>query len=124
VQRRAFFRWLALLMGAGVLGAHILTTNGPIKLPHWTYLDMEDFVKHTTGMAIFAITYRLSYRGTPKLAARNTVLFCSLWGGFCEVLQHFIPARDFSVFELGTNTMTPALIALLSLVPLLFTRRD
>jgi hypothetical protein len=122
MQRRPFFRWLAVLMAAGVLVAHIITVNGPIRLPHWLYLDLEDLVKHTSGMAIFALTYRLSYSAAPRLAARNTVLFCSSWGAFCEVLQHFIPARDFSIYELGTNTLTPALIALLSLTPLIFKR--
>ena len=110
-------------MGAGVLFAHIHTQNGPIKLPHWLYLDMEDLLKHTVGMAIFAITYRLSYSGAPALAARNTVLICSGWGGFCEVLQHWIPARDFSIFELAANTLTPLAVALASMLPSVLSRR-
>jgi hypothetical protein len=42
-------------------------------------------------------------------AGLRTVLLCSGWGAFCEVLQLWHPYRDASPYEFAINVLTPAL---------------
>ena len=114
-----WLRFPALLIGVLVFLAHVMTIRPMGIPPHWLHVDWEDVVYHATALGTFALAYRLSFARGAAGGALLTVLFCSGWGAACEIMQHWIPARDFSVIELGVNTLTPLLIVgLLSLIRL------
>lgn len=111
MNRRAFLRWLALLLGVALLFAHIAVWKEPGIRPHWLYLDPHDALYHFTALTLFTVVYYLSFPPNYKGRAVSAALACAAWGAFCEVIQHWIPARDFSVIELGINMLTPVLAA-------------
>ncbi|HES58530.1 MAG TPA: hypothetical protein ENO21_03770 [Firmicutes bacterium] len=118
-MRTGWLRIAALLIGVLVFLAHVMTIK-PLGIPpHWLHVDWEDVLYHSTALGTFALVYRLSIPRAVPGGALATVLFCSGWGAACEIMQHWIPARDFSVIEFGVNTVTPVLIVgLLRLVRL------
>ena len=61
----------------------------------------------------FAFVYRLSFTAQARGANLATLLVCSGWGAACEIMQHWIPARDFSVIELAANILAPAVVVAL-----------
>ncbi len=109
--RRGPWLVLALLLGAGVFLAQVMTPHELRGHPHWLSMDLADLIKHFSGLALFALAYRLSYPLAAPGALGSTIAVCSGWGAACEICQHFIPARDFSVIELGVNMLAPALVA-------------
>ena len=109
--RRAFWLIAALVLGAGVFLAQVMTLHELRSHPHWLSVDVADLIKHFSGLALFALAYRLSYPLKAPGAAFATVAVCSGWGALCEICQHYIPARDFSVIELGVNMLAPMLVA-------------
>jgi hypothetical protein len=114
-------RALALLLGALVLLAHLVTIRLSSIIPNWLAVDWPDLAKHFSLVGSFALVYRLSLRrsGAGGLgavfdapgAAWRTIGVCSSWAGVCELLQFRHPYRDFSVIELSLNILTPVLIA-------------
>jgi hypothetical protein len=108
--RRKFFRWLGLLLGVVVLLAHTVTLREVINLPAWWHIDWPDIAKHAVLISSFALAYRLSYPLRQRSADWPSIALCSGWAGLCEVSQHFIPARDFSIYELAANMLTPLLV--------------
>jgi len=121
-QRRQWLRVLAVLMGMAVLAGHIFTTkpiSGPVGM--WD-ISPRDLTYHFSFVATFTLAYRLSFYGSPPGSNRAAILVCSGWAGFCEIIQHWIPARDFSIIEFGVNTLTPVLIT--GIVAFVIGRRD
>jgi VanZ family protein len=117
LPRRPWLRALALTLGAVVLLAHIVTLRDWIELPAWWQIDWPDIAKHAALISAFTLAYRLSFRGSPRGADIVSILICSGWAGLCEALQHWIPARDFSIYELAANTLTPvAVVGILRLL--------
>jgi len=111
--RGQFLRIAALAIGMLVFLAHTMTLHRPGVPPDWLAVDYQDLVYHSTALSLFSLTYRFSFpRGAPGGAA-FTILLCSTWGALCEISQHWIPARDFSVIELGVNILTPIVITAL-----------
>lgn len=111
VGRGPILRVAALIIGVLVFLAHVMTLHRPGLPPNWLSVDYRDLVYHSSALSLFALTYRLSFaRGAPR-GALSTILLCSTWGALCEISQHWIPARDFSVIELGVNILTPVVIA-------------
>jgi len=108
--RVQWLRVAALLIGLLVFLAHTMTLRRPGIPPDWLSLDVRDLVYHSTALATFALTYRFSFVRGALGGAALTILFCSSWGALCEISQHWIPARDFSVIELGVNILTPIVI--------------
>jgi len=121
--RRNWLRALALALGVIVFIAHVITIRPAGPHPRWFEIYWPDLYKHIVIVAAFALSYRLSYTGaagsrhrsrssrvTAGAADTATVLVCSSWGAFCEILQHWIPARDFSVIELSANVLTPIIV--------------
>lgn len=109
-SRRPWLRAIALLLGVLVLLAHTITLKEVIELPVWWHVDWPDLVKHISLISTFTLAYRLSFRAASPAADRASAWLCSGWAGFCECLQHFIPARDFSIVELAANSLTPLLV--------------
>lgn len=118
--RRPWLRTLALMLGILVLLAHIFTLKPIAVWIDWLHIDWPDIAKHFTMLSLFALTYRLSWGSVSRHEKSNhiverpgfaTVIVCSGWGAVCECVQHWIPARDFNVFELAVNVLTPLFIA-------------
>jgi hypothetical protein len=109
--RRVPWLVVAVILGAGVFIAQVMTTGELHGHPHWLAANTADLIKHFSGLTLFGLSYRLSYPLKAPGAALATIAVCSGWGACCEVCQHFIPARDFSVIELGVNMLAPALVA-------------
>jgi hypothetical protein len=119
-RRRSWLRTLALTLGVLVMLAHIFTLKPIAVWLDWLHIDWPDIAKHFTMLSLFAVSYRLSWscvsrheksHAVAKRPGLATVVVCSSWGALCECIQHWIPARDFSVFELAVNILTPVLIA-------------
>jgi len=93
-----------------VLLGHINTLHLAQPLIPWLALNLPDVVKHFLMLAAFSLAYRLSWAGgeaaglSPGVA---TVLYCGGWGALCEVLQIWIPTREFNLLELGVNVSAP-----------------
>jgi VanZ family protein len=105
--RRGWLRGLAIALGVAVLLAHIYTFPLPHPLIPWLALNLPDVVKHFLMLAAFSLAYRLSWAGGEAGAGLSpgvaTVLYCGGWGALCEVLQIWMPTREFSPLELGVN---------------------
>jgi hypothetical protein len=117
--RNNWLRILALIIGVGVMLAHVFTLKPIAVWLDWFHIDWPDIAKHFTMLSLFTLAYRLSWigglahkKGLAVDAAPTwaSIAICSGWGGMCEIIQHWIPARDFNIFELGINTVTPVLI--------------
>ena len=121
-QRREWLRIIAFLLGFAVLVAHVFTTRpllGPVGM--WE-VSLRDLGYHAAAVGVFTLAYRLSFYGNPPGSGRATILVCSGWAGFCEILQHWIPARDFSIVEFGVNVLTP--VAVTGIVAFILGRRN
>lgn len=121
-QRRTWLRAVALSLGVLVLLAHIFTLKPSAVWLNWLHIDWPDMLKHFTLLSLFALSYRLSWLRVSRHEVREvltaspgftTVAVCSGWGGLCECLQYWIPYRDFNVFELAVNLLTPLFIAVI-----------
>ncbi len=110
VQRRKWLSFIAFVIGGIILIAHVFTKAPMITPPGMFEINPKDLAYHFSFIAVFTLAYRLSYRGSPPGTNRATILVCSGWGAFCEIIQHWIPARDFSVIEFGVNVLTPVII--------------
>lgn len=119
--RRAGLRIAALVLGVVVLLAHVFTLKPIAAWLDWLHIDWPDMAKHFTMLALFTLAYRMSWSGGSAhekglaSAVEPTwacIALCSGWGCLCESLQHWIPARDFNVFELAVNVGAPAGVAL------------
>jgi len=119
-SRINWLRWLALLLGGLVFLGHVITLKEWVFYPYWLSINWPDVYKHFTTLAVFALAYRLSFGLYTPYAGRATVAVCSTWGALCEITQHWIPPRDFSVWELAVNILAPIAVAG---VVALFTRR-
>ncbi len=109
-HRRKWLSFIAFVIGGVILVAHIFSKVSVIDPPGmWEYSPRE-LLYHFSFIAVFTIVYRLSYLGSPPGSNRATILVCSGWGAFCEIIQHWIPARDFSPIEFGVNVLTPVII--------------
>jgi VanZ family protein len=117
--RRHWLRAIAILLGILVLLAHVFTLKPIATWLGWLHIDWPDIAKHCAMLSLFTLTYRLSWIdavksemdwSTAAQAGLASILICSSWGALCETLQHWIPARDFSVWELAVNILTPLLI--------------
>jgi VanZ family protein len=107
LPRRQWLRAVAVLLGLVVLLAHAATLRQVMDLPIAWHVNWPDLPKHITLISIFALAYRLSFRGRAPGADLTSIYFCSGWAGLCEIMQHWIPAREFSVYELAANVLTP-----------------
>lgn len=114
VRRRRFVLVLAMVIGLAVFGAHVVTLHIPDNLPEMLSFEHNDWAAHFAMLFTFALVYRLSYVGSPRGVHRATLFVCCGWGAACEYLQLYLPSRDFSLLELGINTVTPAIIVALS----------
>jgi hypothetical protein len=108
--RRDWLRPVALLWGAIVFIGHVATYR---KFVHHINLP-PDFIQHLTGIGVFSLLYRASWRPasgaggiSPTVAC---LLVCCSWGALCECVQVFVPLRDFQLRELALNTATPAVL--------------
>ena len=110
-QRRRWLLALAFIMAMAVLLGHIFTLKPPTVTPGMFEISPKDLLYHFSFLAVFALTYRLSFIGNPPGAGWATILVCSGWGAACEIIQHWIPMRDFSVIEFGVNVLTPVIVA-------------
>jgi hypothetical protein len=117
--RRHWLRAVALSLGILVLLAHVFTLKPIAEWLGWLHIDWPDIAKHCAMLSLFTLTYRLSWVDASRTgfnpssasqAGLASILVCSSWGALCETLQHWIPARDFSVWELSVNILTPLLI--------------
>ena len=118
-SRRNWLRAIALLCGILVLLAHVFTSKPIADWLGWLHIDWPDIAKHCAMLSFFTLSYRLSWidasassldlSGSGK-AGLASIVVCSCWGALCETLQHWIPARDFSVWELAVNVLTPMFI--------------
>jgi len=117
--RRNWLRSIALLLGLLVLLAHVFTLKPIAEWLGWLHIDWPDIAKHCAMLSLFTLSYRLSWiadsqagagDASSSRAALASIIVCSSWGALCETLQHWIPARDFSVWELAVNILTPMLI--------------
>ena len=120
IRRYRVVHMLAVLIGLAVFAAHVVDIHIPENLPEVLDFPHNDWAVHGLMLLLFTLVYRLSYAGTPAGTHRATLFICSGWGAFCECAQIFLPHRDFSFLELGINTITPAIVVLLSAM---FSRR-
>jgi hypothetical protein len=113
---------VALALGIVVLLVHVFTTRPLAPWFDWLHIDWPDVAKHFSLLGAFALAYRLSWPSMPPRRAGSgsvlgpglsTALLCGGWGALCEILQHWIPARDFAPAELLVNALTPALVGIL-----------
>ena len=108
-SRITWLHWLALVLGLLVLLGHVVTLKPPRPSAELLSVKWQDLLAHFAMLLSFTLAYRLSFRGDARLSNRAALWVCSLWGALCEVLQYWIPARDFNLVELAVNVLTPAL---------------
>ena len=123
-QRRLPFLAIAILCGALILIAHIITlriipivSTDMVTLFAGTPLEfsipfneLRDLGLHMAMFSLFTLCYRLSWRGSGLGIRLATILVCSGWGAMCESLQLFIHRRDFSWLDMSVNVLTPLII--------------
>jgi len=108
--RRQWLRAVALALGVVVVLAHTVTLPQVRELPAMWHVDWPDLYKHILLISAFALSYRLSFRGRAPGADLVSLCFCSGWAAFCECIQFWIPAREFSPLELAANALTPVAV--------------